>query len=311
MSFFPKVSIIVLHWNRFQETSECLKSLLSIDYPHYDVIVVDNHSTDNSYSALMLAFPTVHFMQNEWNLGFAEGNNRGIVAALEKGADYILLLNNDTVVDRLLLRTLIQAAEAHPTAGVFGAKIYYYNEPTTIWYAGGNVHLKSLRCYHTGCTESDLEKKREEIEETGYACGCALMVKREVVQTCGLMDPRFFLLWEEIDWCWRIRRAGYKCLFVPQAKVWHKISTSFEGGHRGALWEYFYARNRLLFLERHYSLKERVRFYSKTFIKDILKLFISSLNFKASKEIRRCHLAALSGIKDYCLRRFGPSSRFH
>lgn len=296
------IAIVILNWNRSEETLECLQSVTSIRFPKYEIIVVDNGSSESAPEKFQEAFPEVRLLRNEENLGFAEGNNRGIAYALERGAEYILILNNDARVDPEILNAFMEAAEQNPDAGVFGAKIYYYDDPTTLWYAGGEVDQKRGLCYHVGCTESDLEKKRETIQDTGYACGCALFVKAEAAHEVGLMDPKFFLIWEEIDWCWRIREAGYRCLFVPKARVWHKISASFEGGNRGAVWQYFFWRNRLLFMKRHYPSF----FYKTTLWLEIGRLFCKSWNPWLGKKERELNRASLTGVRDYYRGQFGP-----
>lgn len=297
-----KIAIVILNWNQIEETIECLNSVTAIRFPNYEIILVDNGSTETFPVNFLESYPHVSLLQNGKNLGFAEGNNRGIAYALERGAEYVLILNNDTRVDPDILHALMEAAHLHPEAGVFGAKIYYYDEPTTLWYAGGEVDSKKGRCYHVGCTDSDLEKKWEEVRDTGYACGCALFIRAETIHKVGMMDPQFFLIWEEIDWCWRIRQAGYRCLFVPKAKVWHKISLSFEGGNRGAVWQYFYWRNRLLFLKRH----DPSFFYRTTLWREIGKLMITVLSPWTDKSARALYSAALSGVRDYYRGRFGP-----
>ncbi len=302
-----KIGIVILQWNNSADTIACVHSVLEIDYPHFEIILVDNGSKVEERDAVQAAFPTLHMVQNEKNLGYAEGNNGGIREALKRGADYILLLNNDTTVDRGILRAFTTAAEENPDAGVFGAKIYYFDEPTVIWHAGGNVHLKTLRCYHEGCPQSDLDKKHEEIKETAYACGCALFVRKEAIEKTGLMDPTFFLLWEEIDWCYRIRSAGYRCLFVPKAKVWHKISRSFKGGNRGPAWQYFYFRNRLLFIERHIPWKRRLPFYTTTLLKEMAEIAWMTVHPRTPSSTRSLNRSALKGIRDYFRRRFNNS----
>lgn len=287
-----KISIIVLNWNNPKDTLECLHSVMKIHYPNFDIVVVDNGSTDDSVNTISKTFPEITIVRNEKNLGYAEGNNRGICFALERGADFVFLINNDTVVDPHILDALMDAARSNPEAGVFGAKIYYYNHPTLIWYAGGYV-LPSLHCIHEGCEESDLEKKHEILKETNYVCGCALFIRKEAIKKAGLMDKRFFLLWEEVDWCWRLKNQGFKALFVPTAKVWHKISSSFEGGHRGASWTYYYHRNRLLFLKLHFPLKKRLSFYSKILSKELLTLTFLAL--KPHNHARHLDFAALKG----------------
>lgn len=302
-SSLPKIFIVVLNWNRPSDTLECLESLQKIDYPLYEIIVVDNGSTDDSVSLIKNSYPSICLIETGENLGFAEGNNRGMAEALKKGAAYILLLNNDTVVHPQILHAFAKAAAAHPGAGVFGAKIYYYDDPTTLWYAGGDLD-QTGHCYHFGNGQCDVEKRRDKIDKTGYACGCALLIKSSVIGEVGMLRSKYFLIWEEIDWCYRIRDAGYDCLFVPDAKVWHKISQSFEGGNHGPIWHYFYWRNRLLFLENHLTLKNLIKFYSRVFPREICTLLTQLIKEKSPKN-RALYKYALKGIKDYLLRQFG------
>lgn len=299
-----KIAVIVLHYQNLTDTLECLGSLNVQDYPNFEIILIDNASSDIDLSERIQNYPRISLIRNSANLGFAEGNNIGIRIALERGADAFLLLNNDTICSPNLLSIFAKAANLYPKAGVFGAKIFFYEDPTVIWHAGGDVHLRSLRCFHHGCGDSDLEKKWEEIRNIGYACGCALFVKKEVILNVGLMAPHFFLLWEEIDWCWRIRKAGYECLYIPEARVWHKISQSFEGGNRGPLWNYYYFRNRLLFLRRNFSRPQRCRFYFSYFPKELGQILYTVLNPNTPKEVAKNHYSALKGILDYFLQKF-------
>lgn len=295
----PKVAILILQWNQVHHTKACLQSLLSLQSSSYQIFVIDNGSHPDSLASLKNLFPQCIYVENKRNLGFAEGYNRGIKAALLHQPDFLFLLNNDTVVDPHCIAELLSAAHQYPEAGVFGTKIYYFEEPTQIWYAGGEVDPRSLRCYHVGCTESDLEKRHEQVRDTGYACGCALFIRKEVVEKVGMLDPRFFLLWEEIDWCWQIRKAGYRCLFIPKARVWHKISASFEGGNRGPAWQYFYFRNRLLFIQKHLRFKERLQFYWTLFPKEVVEILWRCLHPKTPPSVKTLHRAALRGIRHF------------
>lgn len=238
-------------------------------------------------------------MENQKNLGYAEGNNRGLHEGLKRGADLLLLLNNDTTVSPHLLSELAKAAQNNPQAGVLGPKIYFYDEPATIWYAGGGVDAKTGRCYHIGCGASE---GYSDEKLTDYICGCALAVRAEVIEKVGLLSPDFFLIWEEIDWCYRIRKGGYQCLYVPKARVWHKVSASFPEGNRGPMWQYFYFRNRLLFHRRHTPLHKRWRVRS---VAEFFTLIQKSINPKTPPEIRQQSRAALAGITDYFLGSFG------
>lgn len=237
-------------------------------------------------------YPDLTILENGENLGYAEGNNRGLQEGLKRGAELLLLLNNDTVVSPHLLSEIAKSAQNNPQVGVFGPKIYFYDEPATIWYAGGGVDPKTGRCYHVGC--GDPEGHTEE-KTTDYICGCALAVRAEVVRKVGMLEPDFFLIWEEIDWCYRIRKAGYNCLFVPKATLWHKVSASFPEGNRGPAWQYFYHRNKLLFHRRHTPFLKRFRRASFAEFFDLIR---KSLTCRQSR-------AALAGILDYFLGKFG------
>ncbi len=301
----PKIFIAVLHWNNAKDTIECISSLRLLRYPNFAVVIVDNGSTDGSLKILQTQFPECHFLLNQTNLGFAEGNNVALRYSLAQGASFVLLLNNDTTADPFLLDAFMEAASHCPAAAVFGAKIYFYDEPTTLWYAGGGVS-KQGRCFHVGCGASDLDKLYETITPTSYACGCALLIRTNILEKVGYMNPDFFLLWEEIDWCFRIKKAGYECLFVPKAKVWHKISSSFEGGNRGPLWQYYYWRNRLLFIRAHHKTTGRIPFF--LLFREMTQIFFLSLSPKNTSS-RKKQRAALCGIIDFFMKNYGPCKR--
>lgn len=298
------IAVIVLHFGNLDDTLECLDSLIQQDYSNFEIILVDNCSQDASLVDAIKIYPRLHLIRNEKNLGFAEGNNVGMRHALERGFDAVLLLNNDTACSPRLLSVFAEAAQTYPDAGVFGAKIYFYDDPAVIWHAGGNVHSSTFRCYHEGCSISDLEKKWDDVRDIGYACGCALFATSDAIQKVGLMTPEFFLIWEEIDWCFRIRNAGYRCLYIPEAKVWHKISRAFDGGNRGALWQYYYFRNRLLFLKRNLPLTQRIYFYLTVFLKELFQIVYFSFRPNVSFHQKQLNRSALKGIWHYFMQRF-------
>ncbi len=299
-----KIVVIVLHFRNLDDTVECLDSLIQQDYSNFEIILVDNGSQDAPLVDAVKSYPRLHCIRNESNLGFAEGNNIGIRYALQRGADAVLLLNNDTVCSPQLLSVFTKAAQTYPDTAAFGAKIYFYDDPTVIWHAGGNVYPSIFRCYHEGCPISDLEKKWDEVRDIGYACGCALFVTCDAIKKVGLMAPEFFLIWEEIDWCWRIRSAGYRCLYIPEAKIWHKISRAFDGGNRGPLWQYYYFRNRLLFLKRNLPVNKRIHFYLTVLLKELFQIVYFSYKPNANSHQKKLNRAALKGIGHFFLRRF-------
>ncbi|MCP2605454.1 glycosyltransferase family 2 protein [Candidatus Aminicenantes bacterium AC-335-O07] len=223
----PKISIIILNWNNYEDTKECLESLGKITYPNYEVIVVDNGSTDGSYERLKEEFFHHIFIRNEENFGFAKGNNMGIKYALKKKVNYILLLNNDTVVDKNFLEPLVKEAEKNEKIGIVGGKIYYYNTPKRIWYAGGKISLIKGGCVHYGAGDIDRGQYNEP-KEVGFVSGCMMLVKTEVFEKVGLLDERYFLGTEDYDFCLKVRRKGYKLFYVPNSIIFHKRGRSYE-----------------------------------------------------------------------------------
>jgi hypothetical protein len=222
----PKVFIIILNWNGKDDTIECLESLKKIDYPDYKIVVVDNGSTDDSVEIIPKRyFEQVAFIAAKKNFGFSGGNNIGIDYALKNGADYILLLNNDTIVEPDFLSELVQAAEENKKVGILGPKILFYSNKNLIWSAGGKISKNYTRGELVGYKEKD-EGEYGEKKEVDYISGTCLLIKKEVVEKIGPMSEDYFLYYEDTDWNMRARRAGFKCLFVPNSKIYHKVSKS-------------------------------------------------------------------------------------
>lgn len=247
----PLVSIIILNWNGWKDTLECLESIFKIDYSNYDIIVVDNHSHDDSINQLKNYSVNNNFklIENEENYGFAEGNNIGIRYALKYlNPEYILLLNNDTVVDENFLKELTCAGEKNSKIGILGPKIYSYDNPDIIWSAGCKISWKLARGIQIGSGKTD-ECQYNSPVEVEYISGSAFLIKTDVIKKIGFMDNTYFLYFEESDWTLNANQAGYKSLYVPTAKVWHKVSRS-GGGISKPIGLYYITRNRWIFMKK-------------------------------------------------------------
>jgi len=326
---YPKVIIVVLNWNGAVDTLECLESVRKIEYPNFDIIVVDNGSTDNSAEKIKKEFSEVILIETWENLGFAGGNNVGIQKALDQGAEYILLLNNDTTVDPNVLQALLDASQSIGDKGILGAKIYYHEVPNLIWYAGASWDSDFNEFRHIGFGLHDRGKSAE-IFETDYICGCALFVNAAAFKHIGLLDERYFLIFEETDFCYRARRGGYSSFVVPNAKVWHKVSVSF-GGADSALYNYFKSRNLLLWAEKNMVGFQRIAIYKRAlinFLRFILPppphmkehrpfFSMNGLGFITHylRAVKKKYsdptiIARRRGIFDYCIRRFGDCPDF-
>jgi GT2 family glycosyltransferase len=243
----PYVAIIVLNWNGKEDTLACLASLSRLDYPDYEVIIVDNGSSDGSVKAIAERYPQQKVLETGENLGFVGGNNVGLRYARDIGADYVLLLNNDTEVTADLLSCMIEVIDADPAIGAMGPMIYYYDQPDVIWSAGGYVDWGRGNTYMVGVDERD-SGDRYVLRDVDYVTGCALLVRMSVLDEVGDLDPRFFAYYEEAELCVRIQRAGYRIVHVPEAKLWHKIPPG-DGRATSPTVHYYMTRNRLLFLK--------------------------------------------------------------
>ena len=310
------ISIIVVNWNNASDTLACIDSLRDIQYPAFDIIVVDNGSHDGSAEKIQAAADDITLIRNERNLGFAVGNNVGIQHALQKGADAVLLLNNDTTVDPEILNAFVSALDTHPDAGFLTAKIYYFDDPNRIWM--GLPHWKSDSCSfeHDGLDALDEHGAFENIEDVSYACGCALFSTADTLARVGLMEPKFFCYFEEVDWCFRAAREGLKSYFVPGAKVWHKVSAT-SGGKQAPIVRYFRTRNRLLFAQRNLSGKDRT-----TFMRNVRHEGLRDMGWRETgllATLKRAYWNVLSlrtdpqrsawtcGIRDFYRGRFGDA----
>jgi len=255
----PRVSIIVLNWNGLEDTVECLESLKKITYPDYDIIVVDNGSEGDDARVLEERFGDyIHLIRNDRNYGYTGGNNIGMRYALENSApDYVLLLNNDTTVAPDLLDPMVRAAGGDDSTGLVGPKVYYHGFPDRIYGAGGRVSMRTGRTFHIGMKERD-SGQYDKQQEVDYVPGCCLLIKRAVIDQVGLLDESYFCYWEETDYCFRARAAGYRSVYVPEAKIWHRAPLKLSvwertpaGGKVSGLYRYYMARNSFKFLRKH------------------------------------------------------------
>lgn len=253
----PRVVIVLLNWNGRDDTLACLASLRDVVDDDVSVLVVDNGSTDDSVAAIRAAHPDVELIETGANLGYAGGNNVGIRHAVAAGAEFVLVLNNDTTCAPDVVTRLLEAASRHPRAGMFCPRILYMHEPERVWFDGARWKSDALTFGFPGKDRLESELPADD-HETDYACGAALFVRAEVVRQVGAFDERFFLVWEESDWCYRARKAGWSSMVVPAAKVWHKVGASF-GSEASPLRTYFSARNKLVWLQRHGTAAERLR----------------------------------------------------
>lgn len=245
---FPKVSIIILNWNGKKDTIGCLESLKKITYNNYQIIVVDNGSEDGSPEEIQNKFSEVIVIRNKENLGFTGGNNVGIKYALKQGADYILLLNNDTLVEPNFLSELVDVAECK-NAGIVGPKIYYYSLPYILWSAGGNFISWIGKARTIGINKVD-SPMYNILRKVFWLTGCAILVKKEVFEKIGILEELYFSNFEDLDFCYKARKAGYSIWYVPSSVIYHKVAQDW-GGLDNPLYIYYQIRNNFFFIKRN------------------------------------------------------------
>lgn len=321
-----KVFLIILNWNGWELTRDCLESVnkttdyglqssvdgrrKTVDSLNIEIVVIDNGSTDGSVEKIKksitgikgtTSITSIKIIENQANLGFAGGNNVGIRYALENGADYICLLNNDTRVSHGFLEELIKVAESNNNIGIVGGKIYFekgyefhkdrYQKKDfgkVIWYAGGLIDWNNVYASHRGVDEVDVGQYERE-EETEYVNGCLMLIKKEVFEKIGLLYKKYFLYFEENDFCQRAKKAGFKLYYAPKSIIWHLNAGS--SGSGSDLHDYFLTRNRLMFGMKWAPLRSKI-----SLIKESLGMMFSGRKWQKI------------GVKDFYLGNFGRGS---
>ena len=221
----PRVWIVPVNFNGLADTRKCLQSLAELVAPA-SVVVVDNASADNPTATLREEFPDVQVVRNPVNGGWSGGNNTGIRFALERGADFIILLNNDTTVHPALVERLLAAADAHPKFGIIGPVIRYMDEPDTVMTDGTLFNRPGYPGFFQRQPVPERVADPPTVEETDIVNGCCMMVRAELFAQIGLIDDRFFLIHEEADFCLRTKEAGWQCGILAEGLVWHKGSSA-------------------------------------------------------------------------------------
>ena len=253
MMSFPKVSVITVNWNNFGDSAECLESLRKATYLNFEVIVVDNSSAGDDVSLLKQRFgDSIKLILNDRNSGFAGGCNIGIRDALARGADYVVLLNNDTVVAPDFLEALVRVAQSDKTVGIAGGKVLCYELPELVWFAGGIINYRTGRTPIKGSGEAD-KGQFNEITSVDWISGCFVFISREVLQAVGLLDERFFFGWEDVDICVSAARKGFKVIYVPESRIWHKGFGINKRDRLMGMPVYYATRGQFLFMDKHFS----------------------------------------------------------
>jgi len=266
----PRVCVLILTWNTREEVLTCIEHAVVADYANYEVVVIDNASSDGTSAAVREKYPGVTLLENPTNLGYAGGNNRGLRYALEHGADYILIINSDTVMPAGLLKEIVRVASSSETIAVVGVKNLKMSDPSTVWAAYPEVVYgrKLLNVVGWGQPDGPEYGVVKDVEGVSGSC---MLLSRRAVEDVGLLDEIFFMYHEDVDWCQRAISKGYRCVYTGTTHILHKGSSSTGMTRAG---HYFLARNAIIFARRHGNLLQ------------FLSVVLSTLWYAARREVR-------------------------
>lgn len=296
----PLVYIVVLNWNGREDTLACLRSLEPVWSERTKGVVVDNGSTDGTPDAIRAAFAAVEVLETGRNLGFTGGNNVGLRFALDSGADYVLLLNNDTVVDPLFVREMLKVAARSEEIGFVSPKIYFLDPPDLLWFAGARFSTRTGYGRVIGYGEPD-RGQYDDVRPIDRPCGCAVLVSRRLCREAGLMEDKLFLYVDEVEWMLRGRKHGFKACYAPKAKVWHKVSASVgRESHPDAF--YYGVRNTLYALNTHARCGTGILRYFREL--SVISVHLAALLLSSAPKLDGLR-AIRQGLRDYRRGTFG------
>jgi len=293
MSSKSLLYVVILNWNREDETIACLNAVIHSNYSNFRIVVVDNGSTDNSVTRIQETFPDVRLLPNKANLGYDEGNNIGIRYALENGADYVLLLNDDARVDANTPSHLVAAAK-NPKVAAVGGKIKVFENPNRLWAAGECFPREQGFPLDNGQFDTP--------REINYAVGCCILMCQNALREVGLLDPAFFAVHGEREWCYRVRAVGYRILYIPEAVVRHKVSSSFTNSW-SPVYHYLFTRNQLRLWKHQEVIPTNLRCLRGVFL--LWRREVGFIMQHGEAKLKRVWGMTL-GAWDYLRGRFGP-----
>lgn len=298
----PRVALLVLNYNGLEDTITCLESLKQINYPSLSTILVDNGSSIDPTEQALSTCPGLIVHKTGTNLGYAGGNNRGFELARSHGAEFVLVLNNDTVVDPGIVDELLNAFATDPTLGIVGPVVNFMEEPEVVMTDGVRFNPPGGEFFERQAIPIDPESSRPTI--TDIVNGCCLMIKSAVLDTVGYFDESFFIVHEESDLCLRADRAGFRCAVLGKSLVWHKGSSSFDRSGR-QFQRYFDTRNLFFLLKRHAGHIRGSRTFPKT-----LWSYSRYVSYRYEAELEAdkpgAARAVAEGLGDALLGRTGP-----
>ncbi|WP_238903668.1 glycosyltransferase family 2 protein [Clostridium sp. YIM B02506] len=283
----PSVYVVLVNYNGYEDTEACIKSLRNIHYYNYKIVVVDNASTDDSYNKLEKIKEDVILIKSEKNLGFSGGNNIGIKYALQQGADYIMLLNNDTLVEPDFLNIMIDTAESSENLGIVGCKMMYYPQNDIVWYGGGYIDWNKYSGVHEN--QGTKDSQDDNVREVTFLTGCCMLIKRSTIEKVGYLSEEYFMYLEDLDYCAKVLDNNLRIIYNPEAKIYHKVSAS-TGGEESSFAIKWGTRNRFIFFKKFSKSKSfvnKLKIFLFLIISRIVKfaILLAKGNIEKSKNL--------------------------
>lgn len=279
----PLVYIIVLNYNGYVDTVECIESLKAITYKNHRIVIVDNNSTDGSCGKLKSEYIDIEFVESDENLGYAGGNNLGIKRALENNAGYVCIINNDVVVEPSFLEPILSKMEKDKSIGIAGSKVCEYTDRSKIQSTGSRVDLFRGNVYQLN-TGVPADSVKEDLE-VDYISGACLVVRKDVIDKTGLLPEVYFLFFEETEWCLKAGRAGYKVKCICDSAIYHKGSSTID--KISGIKEYYMVRNNIIFEKRNAKAFQLLVFLSKRTLRMLFDLIKGIIKGRINKNALR------------------------
>jgi len=263
-----KVFIVLLNYNGYKDTLSCIDSIVELEETfNNNIVVVDNNSTDNS-KEILEKDSRFHFIEANENGGFARGNNIGIKYALDNGAHFILLLNNDTVIEKNAITNMVKKMQEDSALGIVGSRIMYYDNKDIINYCGGKYNWLKATTIHENYKEKYIDEGTD-YKDTEFVTGCSMLIKTEVFKKVGMLPEEYFMYYEDADYCMQVKEKGYKLGVCTNSVIYHKVSIS-SGGENSPFSIKWGNRNRLIFINKYKKytkgLLTKLVFYTTRFI---------------------------------------------
>ncbi|MEI7628229.1 MAG: glycosyltransferase family 2 protein [Bacteroidota bacterium] len=292
------VAIILVNWNGYEFTNDCILSLKKASYTNYSIVVVDNNSTDGSGLQLQLQYPEIIFLFSPENKGFTGGNNMGFEYAIQKGFDYVMMLNNDTFVEPDFLEHLVNYLDQYPTTGAVQPRIYFNHNKSLLWN-GGNGYYKGIGWPYTSGENQQPRPQHLIIKEMSWITGCALMVRTSILKQTGLLAQNMFMYKEDVDLSFRIKNLGYQLTYIPASIVYHIAGSSIKKklkdkeGIVDPMVHYYNQRNRIWIQKKYTSW-----YYIPTLF--LFNFFYITLiiGYFAVRRRPKKLMAVINGVKD-------------